>query len=1104
MVSREDKCRTMPPDHQNRTSAEGDSHPSLLVTRALFVPPRLRSQFIERPRLDRLLARATDYSLTLLKAEAGFGKTIAAASFVARTQLPYVWYSLGDTGADLLTFLVHLIHAFREKWDYVGEKALALLGQRGGAMRWWVAVVDLLINDLLETLDEDTLLVLDDYCNVVQSEIHLALERLIEHRPPHLHVVITSRTTPSLPGRVRWRVSGEMLVIDSTDLAFTADEIATLFEQRFQRAPSQEMIAVLQAETEGWPIALHLLTQTLRDLSPPTLDDLLHKMPGPLDLLFQYLAQEVLYGQPTEIRRFLSETAILRRLESDACDYVLERGDSAEVLSYLSANSLFVIQEGDYRYHHLFRDFLLKHGDVSAERRSTLHLRAATFYRTRHNHEEEVYHLLAAGEYTLAAETLTRIARSMVYSGRHYLLANWIDSLPAEVSAAYPDLLLARGHAHRFASRFREALDVYQRAYEGFQAQGKAGDQVRALLGMAMVYLDTVQPVYAEPLLLRALRLVEREDKSRRAQLLVMLAENKLNMGDLLKAERLHRAVYRAVSEEDIPAMDPRLYLRDGRFARARQMVEGYLQRDPWGMNEARAPRSHREPAVLLAWIDAMTGRADSARTYANQAVKLGRTLQSPIVECVALSRLGHAWLCGDDFDIQQAEAYYRASLAVAAHIDVPRFTVESHLGLTLIAGQRRDVAVARASADEALRILDETGDGYMTAVVNLALGIALTLSRHPEAGSRLREAVRRAEQCGDRFGPCAGRLWLALRLEQENDAGRAREELEIAFRSMREHGFDFLVEAVPLFGVRDEAVRNALLEQFRSYDAAPRFRGRHVHLSPAHPGIPLLGDHAALGSQDSLLYIQTLGPFRVRYRNREIERSAWQRTKVLHLLQFLVCKRGRRTHREHILDALWPDSTPQAAAIGLRVALSLLRKALAEPQAEAGEALILREGELLQLNLAAGIRVDVDDFLRLVSTARATAQSERARAISLFEQALGLYRGDFLEEQPYAEWAQPERSQLLNTYLASIEEVTRLLVEEEEYDRAKQWANLLIAREPLWEEAYYLLMVCHWRLGNRALAVRAYERCCQELESELGVEPSPHVRALFEQILAE
>ena len=96
-----------------------------VVGRARFVPPKLRPHILQRPRVDALLSRVVDFPLTVVKAEAGYGKTTALASYLMNAPHARVWYNVGDREADPRTFLVHLIHALSAEHPGVGVRALS-------------------------------------------------------------------------------------------------------------------------------------------------------------------------------------------------------------------------------------------------------------------------------------------------------------------------------------------------------------------------------------------------------------------------------------------------------------------------------------------------------------------------------------------------------------------------------------------------------------------------------------------------------------------------------------------------------------------------------------------------------------------------------------------------------------------------------------------------------------------------------------------------------------------------------------------------------------------------------------------------------------------
>jgi LuxR family transcriptional regulator, maltose regulon positive regulatory protein len=1091
MPTRKDR-RAVLEERSRRTPAFGED----LIVRARFIAPRSRPGLISRPRIDAELARLIDYPLTLVRAEAGYGKTTAVAAFLAQSGLPFLWYSLADGEADPLIYLLHIIHLFRTRHPLAGDQALAILEQAGAAedtSRPWLLAVDRLANDLLDQLQETTVLVLEDYESTQGPEINAITERLVEHAPPGLHLVITTRSMPSLRGRARWRASRELLEIGREHLAFTAEEASALYARRAARPLAASVAAGLVAETEGWPIALQMLSEGAGQAEG--LEHLLSRMPGPADLLFDYLAEEVFLRQPEAVRAFLADTAILRHLEPAACDYVRGNSDSAELLAYLETHSVFLVREGQYRYHRLFRDFLLRRSGTAPRQWAALHARAAAYFRQSGDNAAAIHHLLAAGDHASAAELLTTVARAMAHHGRHQALCAWLSQLPPVLLDAHPDLWLALGHAQRFSSRFESALKSYERARGRFALAGDHYGEARTLRGQALVYLDTVQPARAEPLLRLALRKAGRSDNDLRVGLLSLLAENKLNAGNLRLAERMYRRLARITGRE---TADPRLYVRDGRLALGRQFVESGLRAeatDPatWA---ARAPRSHREAAALLAWIDAMTGEADSARAFAEQSLEVGRTLGAPIVECISLARLGHAWLAGFDANPAQARAFYEQSRLLAERIGVPRFKVEALLGLALVAALDRKMSQAEACAQEALTILSAAGDQYMKAIVTLCLGAAQVLCDQRGAVARLTEAARLAAQCGDRLAPCLAQSWLAVHYDRRGRHEQAQAAVKRALQAAEDNGYAFIFTRVPLLGPKMQAGRRGLLNTL--VKASSTVRTSYMSQLVRAAGGPTANSlEAVRASEPAPLYIQALGRFRVWQAGREIERSAWGREKALHLLQYLVCHHGQRVAREQIVDALWPQTAASAGTTGLRVALNALRRTLG-----AGD-FIGREGSQLWLQRSAGIACDLFDFTRLVQAAREAEAEDVQRAIQLREAALALYLGDLLEDNPYAEWASPERARLQSAYVAAAERLSEALLALGQPQRAADWAQAILARDPLWEEAYGLLMEAYWRQGHRALAVRTYERCRRQLAEGLNVAPSPATRALYARIVS-
>ena len=187
-----------------------------LVIRTKLTPPRPRRRTLYRPRLVIRLSGALEHRLTILHAGTGYGKSTALAS-LADQGIPVCWYSVADEDTDPLVFLLHLIYACKLTLPDMSDAPLAALGgpndQQGPAV--WNGVVDALINALTVAIDCPTLLVLDDYHLVGDApQIAACVDRLTGYAPANLHIILSSRRPPEMPGLVVWRARGELLEIN--------------------------------------------------------------------------------------------------------------------------------------------------------------------------------------------------------------------------------------------------------------------------------------------------------------------------------------------------------------------------------------------------------------------------------------------------------------------------------------------------------------------------------------------------------------------------------------------------------------------------------------------------------------------------------------------------------------------------------------------------------------------------------------------------------------------------------------------------------------------------------------------------------------------------
>jgi len=1071
-----------------------------LVVQTKLTPLRLNKRALGRPRLRQRLYEALDYPLTIIQAGAGYGKSTALAE-MDRGEVPVVWYHLDQEDADPLVFLLYMVYGFRRTFPALSEATLAMLesGKAAGTPPPGTLIIDTLINELVESVSDPFFLIIDDahLINHVPPSMNM-LNRLIKHGPSNLHIVLSTRYPLDLKDLATLRVKGNLLEIGEEELAFTPEEIHSLFQSQYNIILNSDEIELLSRETEGWAIALHLIGQGLPHGGREDLPHILERLSGLKEDLFTYLAEEVLDQQEQKIQDFLLITSVLRWINLPLCDALRGDTDSQEILRDLLNLGLFIVEldESNVRYHPLFREFLYHR--LSEDQRYAAHLKAAACYLDQGDEEEAVYHYLQVGAFDKAAAILRSIERTMIAAGRLETLANWISSLPPDLLGSEPRLLISLGDIARLRSRFDEALGWYRLAEERWRTQGSTQGIAQALRGQARVYLDTVNPSQAELLLSEALRLSDgQEDRETRANLLELLAENQLNLGHAEKARAFQDQArdLRAQSSDRVE-LSARVLLRTGRLTEALRMLEERTEAER--TEPVLQPRAHREPLLLLSLLQSYLGYAEAAYENALKGTQRGQELNSPFITGVGHMREGHTWLLREDEDkYEKACKCFERTIEISDRISVDRLKVEAYWGLCRAYGLRGEAARARDIAEQALTIAEQAGDVWIMAYLRLAVGAAHVLAgEQNQALDWLSSALISSRECGDTYGETLARLWQCLAWYHAGDSARFEHGIDELLQIVQIQGYEHLFTRRVLAGPPDPRALVPLLIHARSTGRQASFADsllNEIGLATVefHPGYRL--------------YIHTLGAFSVRRGQKLVDAGDWQREKARQLFQLLLSSRGTLLDRDKIYGTLWPDLDPEAAARGFKVALNALYSAL-EPDRRRGasSAYIMRDGSLYGLRPDADLWLDADEFETLIATADQLHTTDIAASVPLYRQALALYQGDYLEEYIYDDWNAEERVRLRSLYLHSADRLAETFAYRQSWQETIDICQQILAHDDCWEHAYRLLMLSYARQGNKAQALRVYQTAVERIRAELDTEPSRETTDLYQQILHE
>jgi LuxR family maltose regulon positive regulatory protein len=1058
-----------------------------LVIQSQLYPPRTRKSILPRPRIEEQLQTVLDYPLTIVQAGTGYGKSTSLASLAtAGPQL--FWYTITEPDRDPLLFLVHLLSTFGE----YGKTALNLLETSGG--RVVAAALNPLLNALTKDAKEEAILVLDDFHLVAEvGEIIELIKKLVDYCPPHLHIVLSARHMPGLPDLNRWRVKGQVFFMGVNELAFTAEEIETLFLEKFHYPITTAQAQELALETEGWAIALQMIWQGIQTGIVPNLETAVQTLPAALDRLFDYLSLEVLARQPAYLQRFLLTTSVLRALNATACDTLLASHDSQSILHHLHEINFFVDLVGSetYRYQHLFHDFLLNQLNKQPEEKLSLHRRAAVYFEQAGHPEEALHHLLEAHQYSQAAEQIEKIGPRLLESGRLDSLGDWLSRLPADFQVGRPQLQMLNGDVCRLRAVFDEALLHYGKAGKIFQQDQDLLGQSRALRGQAQVFLDTVRPLQAAALLSDALDLLDPDIyRQETADLLEQLAENKLNSGFPDQArELLHESLnLRGQAKATDIYLNARILLRTGKLTEARRLLESYNLDEPMP-GKVRPQHFHREKQLLLSLLSVLQGDQGNADLYARQGIAIGQNMQSEYVETVANMRLGHAL----QLDSYSPWGGPRHAAAVRCYLDViekvrpfkvPRVSLEPLWGLCRAYGYAGDVEAAQTYAQSALEISRTAGDEWFGHYVRITMGAVLSMDGRYNAAQRwLKDAAEGCNRVQDQFGWCAAQLWLALNAWWQDEVEIALRHLSALLPVVSENGYDTIIIQRTHLGLKDDqAAMPLLLEAYR----------QNIEREQVLNLLSKAGQRGVEYHPGYTLWVRCLGSFNAWRGDKPVQAREWQREKARQLFQLLITLRGQWLPREQIVDLLWPDQPADNAARDFKVALNALNRAL-EPKRSLNLApyFIIRRGSTYGINPQGKLITDAEIFSRLAASSDAGD----------LKQALSLYEDDFLPDCIYADWCSTERHTYRQKYLMVTERLARLHLQAQRGEEALDVCQAAIRRDKCWEPAYALMMQAYVIQGNTTQALATYQRYETVLRDELGFEPSAEMQNLRRSI---
>lgn len=246
-------------------------------------------------------------------------------------------------------------------------------------------------------------------------------------------------------------------------------------------------------------------------------------------------------------------------------------------------------------------------------------------------------------------------------------------------------------------------------------------------------------------------------------------------------------------------------------------------------------------------------------------------------------------------------------------------------------------------------------------------------------------------------------------------------------------------------------------------------------------------------------LRFRLMGSFEALRDDQHVGGVEWRSKQNRTILKILLTRRGKVITVDQFLELLWPDAELASARRNLHVRISQLRRLL-DPDNLDAHIHTHEGGYVFQAN--SDCWIDVDEFTTLVDEGRCWQDAGQLdQAIHAYEAAKKIYRGDFLEDELYTEWAYVPREALREKLLSALTELAEAYAGQGRFRHALTVCQQLLDADPFREVTYLHMMLYYYYAGEQTEALRVYDYCREVLRKEMDVAPMPVTTTIYEQI---
>lgn len=1101
------------------------------INSSKYSAPKLPA-VLRRNRLIKRLQAGSDRPLVVITGQAAQGKSTLAADYLADRPSSAAWLRLDAADADSAGFIDRLVCAVARVVTVAPAADDSAPNGPGHASGDDAGRFESRLVSLWRGLPADFHIVLDGLEKLPgDAPAHALIRRMIAMAAEKGHLFILSRETP--PYKLQqWVIRRQVIAIDNAELAFTAGEIEFYFRSLYGFDLPSQCTADLMNVTNGWAGGLVLIGQALsRRPRNQWIDFLSRQLPA--DLVretMDFFSEEVFDRVCPQWQSLLTQMAVLDTIDPRILAELFPQSDPMVLLDDLVRHNMFIEAVPDcgpqplYRLNRLFRDFLRSRFQTQTDTAHQVRTyeKIAGLYLERRQAEVAVGLYLKANNFTAAARSIKKVGTDLVIRGHFADLEKALAALPEQSVRADPWLFLFLTLTRRIKGGLRN-VDDFQSVLATFEDQNDIRGQLFALAYLIEALVFTGHdPMACRTWISRGEALLAAHSGDRPyftfgrtllwLQIGLAYIASGLNLSSGISAARTAYLLAHKIK-------DPRLMANAKIVAVLGLASAGDFEQADQALNKIAAfadtdayTEYHALRSLVNVELALHRGDLPSARRQLGPIAEEIETFGLLFLYPTFIDATGFLHIYLGEYDA--ARSTCRHLLDVAVLSGNPNYEGLSHRLSALRHYFQGAWFEAEAAAVNALDVFPKAGQPTLHWMQTQQLTglIECHLAKYEQAEQRLQQARQYFSSTGNFLSLCETHLSLALVQAKLGRIAMMAQCLRDGFTLAADRQYEHFVILCPLdlekccrlaLDHLDEAEiawpEHLLSSKFPASGPAPDM----AHLKSKKDNDLRVGFRPPKLPDQPFLQIQTLGTFRVLRDGRTlIQDKHWGGRRIKLLLKAILVHGLQDIPKDILIEDLWPEGDPNASLRNFKVTLHRLRRIL-EPDLgkHSRSAFIHLKDNLISLDMDR-CWVDVQAFLQLCKDVkRAVLARENQIILELGRQAMTLYKGDFLPDDPYAPWVEMKRLALKDEYIATVMIMADIYRNQNQWDAAAECCRLVLAEDPCHEQAGAILMDMLARQERRSDALKVYEQLRAALEHDLGVEPDPGLDAAYRRI---